>query len=187
MDQEAADVIRQFVWSGFYNFDQIYEMVTEEVFDPDEVDEAWAEAQIKDELARKTNDELSWPSVTDCDRLDQAFLEMNKRGMVALHNAGNTQSDGLSDVTEIYHERGGASSSLDGYCFYHWQDVERAVDGGGVILAFGAINGPDEKGVEIGQRIVAILNTHGLESEWPGTLAKRIEIPKIKWLRRYAA
>ena len=44
-------------------------------------------------------------------------------------------SDGLSDISEYLAENG--RDGILGYCFYHGQDLERAIAGGGLMLAFG--------------------------------------------------
>jgi hypothetical protein len=184
MNEDAVNAIRRLVWSGFYDRDRIFEIVTEDLFESDEIDEEWVAAQIKDELRRKSNDELTWPTVTDCDRLDNAFVELNEAGVIALQNAGYEPSDGIAEVNEVYDELGGPDSSVAGYCFYHGQDLEGAVDGRGLMLSFGDIDGADEMGLEIGQRIVAVLTGHGLKVRWPATIAKRIEIPHMVWQRK---
>jgi len=67
--------------------------------------------------------------VTVNDRIRRAFAELNKRGIVALQNAGMTMSDGWEDANET------ATSSTRGATFYHRQDLERAMHGEGLLLA----------------------------------------------------
>ncbi len=187
MSEYAAAEIRRLVWSGFYDAPEVRDIVLEEIFQPGEVDPAWIEQSIDAEFARKLEVERAWPVVTDCDKLDRAFDELNDSGIIALHNAGYTQDEGIEDVTEVYHELGGEDSAVEGYCFYHGEDLERAVDGGGLMLSFGDILGGEIKGEEIGERIVEALHRHGLAVTWSGTLDERIELPEIEWRRRYVA
>lgn len=186
MNPHVIHAIKQLVWSGFFEEERILEIIMEEMFEPGEIDEALTLSQIKSEFAQKIRDEASWPTITDCDRLDQIFSELNQAGIIALQNAGYTQSDGMDDITQLYNEQGGIFSSIQGYCFYHGQDVERAVDGHGLFITFGDIKGTDEKGIEIGARIIATIERHGLIAKWSGSLSQRIEIPKINWQRRTA-
>jgi len=187
MSEYAAGEIRRLVWSGFYDAPAVRDIVLEEIFQPGEIDPAWVEQHIDQEFARKLQVERAWPVVTDCDKLDRAFDELNDSGIIALHNAGYEQDDGIEDVTEVYHELGAEDSPVQGYCFYHGQDLERAVDGEGLMLSFGDILGADAKGEEIGERIVEVLHRHGLAVTWSGTIAERIELPEIQWRRRYVA
>ncbi len=77
--------------------------------------------------------------------------------MISLQNAGYTQSEGLEDVSEIWNKGGAHASPIIGYCFYHGQDLERAVNGEGLMLTFGDINGTDERGIEVGKIIAEVL------------------------------
>ena len=185
MSEYAGTEIRRLVWSGFYDAPAVREIVLEEIFEPGEIDPDWVEQRIDEEFARKLEVERAWPAVTDCDKLDRAFDELNETGIIALQNAGFTQDEGIEDVTAEYEELGGEDSLVEGYCFYHGQDLERAVDGEGLLLTFGDIQGDDARGVEIGARIVEVLHRHGLAVEWTGTIDQRIELPEIEWRRRY--
>jgi hypothetical protein len=122
--------------------------------------------------------------VTDCDRLDQAFAAMNASGIIALHNAGMTMSDGISDVAEVLHQSNRAK--IRGYCFYHGQDLERAVEGAGLTLAFGDLDDDSAAKARIGNEVKKVLECHGFALEWNGDPEKRIEIPGIDWKRRLA-
>lgn len=189
IDREYAQIqVRHRVVSGFWPPEEIAETVLEECFDPAEVtsdDEAWVRQLIERTFAAQREAEKTWPAVTDCDKLAAAFAALEAAGVIALHNAGTTQSDGLDDVNELYHDLGAEDSGVEGYCFYHLQDLERAIDGHGLMLAFGAIDGNRTKGVEIGQRICAAVANAGFRTTWDGTVDQRINIDNIVWQRRY--
>jgi hypothetical protein len=184
MNSNARNAIKRLVWSGFFNMNDILEIVTQEMFTPDEIDKEWVVSQIDEEMARKAAAEKNWPEATDCDRLDQVFEELNRFNIIALQNAGYTKSDGIDDVLQAYQERGGKSSPIEGYCFYHGQDLDRAVDGQGLMLTFGDIHGTDAKGLEIAAKIISVLQYYGFDPKWSGTIDKKIEIPGINWQRR---
>ena len=104
-------------------------------------------------------------------------------GVIALHDAGYTQSDGYEDVMEEYHE---SPDGIVGYCFYHEQDLERAMEGGGLMLAFGPIDPKleDTEGPTTGQHIVRELEAEGFKVAWDGTFNRRIHLPEFVWRRR---
>src|SRR5215470_2473451 len=135
-DEDILAFIKTWVWSGFYGADDIQEMIGEVL--EHAADEAMLRAAVEPELATKANAEKTWPRVTDCDRLDAVFAELDREGIIALQNAGFTISDGHSDVGERLAERD--RDQVKGYCFYHGQDLERAVAGGGLMLAFGDLD-----------------------------------------------
>lgn len=181
---EALDRIRHYVWTGFYEPDEIADTLCNDVFEPDSLDETWVHEQIGMELKRKLAEEASWAIVTDCDRLDQAFAELKQSNIIALQNAGYTQSDGIEDITEVWRDAGRENSPIIGYCFYHGQDLERAVDGEGLMLTYGDILGTDDRGLEVGQTIKQVMERHGFKTEWDGTLQQRINLPEIRWQKR---
>jgi uncharacterized protein DUF6891 len=186
MDNRASalDAVRRYVCSGFYDTDEIVEIIDESVFRPGEIDKTWLRAEIRKAFRTKKTEEKSWPATTDCDRLDQVFAALEAQGIMALQNAGYEQSDGIADVTQFYQEAGAEQSDIVGYCFYHGQDLERVMQSGQLWLTYGDILGDDEKGVEIGQRIRRALEEAGFAVEWDESIKTRLLVKGIKWQRR---
>jgi hypothetical protein len=183
---EVIDSIRHLVWSGFYSADDILPIVAEDIYELDDAGTILAGKEIVRQFEKKTAAEKGWPDETTCDRLDSLFDDLNKNGIIALQNAGYTQSDGMSDITERYDELGGEKSGVIGYCFYHGQDLERAVDGLGLLLTFGDILGDDAKGKKIGEIIRDKVMEHGFKVEWDGSIKTRIQFAPFEWQRRGA-
>src|SRR5690606_22254313 len=74
----------------------------------------------------------------------------------------------------------------EGYCFYHGQDLERAVRGEGLLIAFQKIDKvSDSVSKEVAKKIVEVLEQHGLRTEWNGKADARILLPDFKWQRIY--
>jgi len=76
-----------------------------------------------------------------------------------------------------------SGKNVRGYAFYHMQDTESAVEGGGLYLNYGALQDGEAAAVEIGKEIAAILKQRGLEVFWDETWEKRIGV-KMDWKRR---
>lgn len=176
--------IRNWVWSGFYSAQEVSEELAESLDgDEDEgADEALLQATVGLEFANKQAAETAWPAITDCDRLDQAFNTLNACGIIALHNAGYTQSDGWDDVREAHAAWRGKQAS--GYCFYHFQDLERAIEGEGLWLAFGSLGHKSLSSNSIGQAVRTTLQTSGLEVDWDKNPKSRLHLPRFDWKRR---
>src|SRR4051812_3932854 len=85
------------VRGGFEARDRIIEIFCEEMYAPGELDPAEVEAAVDSAIAAHKAEQATWVGVTDCERLDAAFEAMNRRGVLALQNAGYTQSDGYDD------------------------------------------------------------------------------------------
>jgi hypothetical protein len=116
-------------------------------------------------------------SVNDRDRLDAAFAELERRGVIALQRAGGSNSMGLDDVEDEQKYRIHLGRPARGFCFYHSQDLESAIAGDGLYLSFGAFSGAV---VTIGILVVDTLQSVGLKPKWNGDARERIFV-KMRW------
>ena len=185
INDEIADEIRSEVRAGFEPRERIIEIFREEKYRRGELNVGEITKAVDDEFAKLREEQKSWPAETDCDRLDKAFNELNSAGIIALQNAGFDQSDGYGDFRDAYNQSHD-KSAVAGYCFYHGQDLERAQQGEGLLLAFGPVDAKNEPtlGPKIGQRIVKILEAHGFKTEWNGKFNSRIKITRFEWKKR---
>ena len=150
----------------------------------EDCDETKLKRLASEEFLKKKESETSWPNTTDCERLDSLFIDLNGLGIISLQNAGYTMSDGFDDVGEVLDSL--ERNKVKGYCFYHGQDLERAVVDGGVMLAFGDLDAVDEQKIVVGNLITEVIRKHKFEYEWDGTANTRINISPLKWQRRNA-
>ena len=172
--------IKTHVWSGFSSPLEIFQLI-DDLMEGDE-DKEYLRASVASEFRRKMLKEPTWPATTDCDRLDAAFTELNEIGIVAVQNAGYTISEGWHAVHDAVRKRGRVG--VKGCCFYHGQDLERVVEGGELVLAFGDLDGLDEQRRAIGAEIKACLERHDLRVDWGGDPDHRLLIPQLDWKRR---
>jgi len=180
VNQYILDAIKTHVWSGFYTPDDVYQMI-EDILE-EGADEEMLKAAVTPEFLKKEKAEATWPETTDCDRLDDAFAALDANGIISLQNAGMTMSDGESDVGQALDERGRAG--IIGYCFYHGQDLERAVVGDGLWLAFGDLDAIPAQKTAVGNQIKSIMEAHGFAIKWTGDPERRICLLGIDWKRR---
>ncbi len=150
----------------------------------DDADKQMLREFAESEFQAKREAEATWPTITDCVRLDAAFDSLNEMGIVALHNVGLSMSDGFHYVDEAM--AASARGKVKGYCFYHAQDVERAVIGDGLLLAYGDTAGTARGRRAIGEMVKEELERQGLVVEWGGDEEKRISLPSLVWQRRTA-
>lgn len=185
LDADALTEIQSLVRGGFEDRERIVEILTEEMYAPGELDANAVEQAVDAAMHAHEQAKKTWPATTDCDRLDAAFEALAQRGVIALHNAGYTQSDGYSDVREA-HADAPDPGRIVGYCFYHGQDLARAVDGGGLFLAFGPMDARTEEteGPRIGRLVTEALQHAGLQVQWDGTFKQRIHMADFDWMRR---
>lgn len=179
-EEYILENIRCWVWSGFYDSDEVNEMIGDIL--EEDADEEMLRTAVPEEFAKKAEAETTWPAETDCDRLDAAFELLNAEGIIALQNAGYTMSDGISDVSEVLYERG--EEGIVGYCFFHGQDFARVLNGEGLNLAFGdRYDNAGDKAV-IGRRVQEVLETNGFVVDWNGDPETRFHLPQFDWKRR---
>ncbi|MDL5032045.1 hypothetical protein QRD43_09000 [Pelomonas sp. APW6] len=185
LDPDILNDIDLLVRGGFEDRDRIVEILTEEMYEPGELDADVVASAVEAAVARHALDQQSWPAVTDCDRLDAVFSSLEGKGLIALQFAGHTQSDGFDDVSEVYQDHPDRAAVI-GYCFYHSQDLERAVRGEGLYLAFGSMDASETStgGAQVGALIAAELRAAGFEVRWNGSVDQRIFVPSIDWKRR---
>lgn len=172
---------------GFLSLEEIQENILEEIEDnefEDEISEEWALEKIKEEHHKLLEESKQWKSPTDTERLIKAFDELADENIIALHNAGYTTSDGEYEVVEVERELQENEVVSDGYCFYHEQDLARAiaVEDPSLYIAFQKVdNSDDAVTIEVGKRVAEVLRNNGFEINWNETSRTKIEIPGFKW------
>lgn len=135
-------------------------------------------AHVRRAEVRLAEEATAWPETTDCDRLERAFATLRQRGVLLLEDCGLTMS-------ELSYEAGArAEDGFVGWVGFHGQDTERAVDGGGLHLAFESAEG-DTAG--FGAQVVDALRDAGLSVEWDGSADRRILVTPLRWQRRVGA
>ena len=176
---------------GFLPIDEIKDNIIEEIEDngfEDEISEDWANEQIDNEWENLISESKNWKSPNDTERLTEAFDELCDKNIIALHNAGFEASDGEYEVVEVERALRENGKMSDGYCFYHEQDLARAIskDNPSLYIAFQKINNEDDKvSIEVGKKVVEVLKHHGFAVDWNESANTKILIPNFKWQRIY--
>lgn len=128
--------------------------------------------------------EREWPALTDCDRLDLAFDKLEDSGIVARQNFTCCRTCGHAEIGEEIEAAIARGAAVRGYAFYHRQDTERAAEGGGLHLAYGALTPGEDALLAIAREIVAALKSCGLNAEWNGVARQTIGV-SLDWRRRF--
>lgn len=128
---------------------------------------------------RAEAEERTWTGVSTNDRIDAAFEVLSQRGIFSAQNFTCCSSCGHGEAAGIMGE-----TKARGYVFYHQQDTERGVVGGGLMLAYGAHDGEDASVIAIGREICAELDRFGIPHSWNGSPSTRIEILPFEWRKR---
>ena len=181
---EMRDFVARRVAEGFDDPERIVEAaveMTESDLGPEELEE-YAERLTAHLLEEHLRQQSQWVGPTDCDRLDQAFEELEKEGIIARQNFSCCQNCGHSEIGGERADAEAEGRQVWGYTFYHMQDTEGACEGGLLYLAYGSFGEPDDT-LGVGERIARALERAGLTVEWNGTAAQRIGV-RLEWRRR---
>ena len=186
MNQEIKnEVIGQLekdILFGFENADDLLETISEMFYDEEDFDEDWLKQEIDQRLKKHQSESLNWEKPTDFDKLVKSFDELNKEKIVSIHKAGYTRQDGEQDCAEIIDELNSIGVKAKGYCFYHTQDLERAIGTEKkLFLAFDSYNREDELAKQVADKIIEVLKENGFNVKWNGSLDTRIQITDIDW------
>ncbi len=141
------------------------------------------------DVRQRLADEKDWPEVIEADRLEAAFEDLRGAGIIAVMGATDTLSGGWDMMQELAHEQRERGLSPWGAVFFHHQDIESALEGHPLHLAFGELTDAEyrdeEKDVVVARAVMDALRKHGFEPEWTGSANTRIELrPAFPWRRR---
>jgi hypothetical protein len=142
-----------------------------------------AQQFLRDSLAKHMADQATWPAVTDCDRLDKAFAELEQNGIVARQNFSDCGTCGVAEIDDEIDATRKKGREVRGYVFYHMQDTESAAEGHGLYLNYGAVDDGEKAALKIAADTVESLKQQGLETNWNGSIRQRIGV-KLDWKRR---
>lgn len=182
--------VDNWIWYGSHSVGELDEQIDAEAADDDDIDVDRVKAYAAKELKKKRAAEAGWTPQTDCDRLDKAFDRLKARGICAIHfpASGYTMEHGHAAVEEVMEAAEDSQHRVVGFCFYHGQDIDRALGDEGLLLAFGStVSHAGKDGIRIGQAICEALQQEGLQTRWDGKLSSRIHIPGLRWQRRTPA
>lgn len=177
---EVRELITREVNAGFASDEEIREQVLEMVSEDEEPDDGLLDRideLLEKAVVTRAGEQESWSGLTDCDRLDAAFAELESSGIVCRQNWTCCQTCGLAEIG------GEMKRTTRGYAFYHQQDTERVVEDGVLLLAYGACSDLKTEQVEVANEIARTIRENGLEVDWDGSLEKRIVV-KVDWKKR---
>lgn len=185
---ELEEMIIDLIKAGFLSNDEILEDCMEYIEEdyPDECDNITEDDFLEIiEMLRKEFQNTG--NQENFLKLDLAFTSLMKQGIVALHYAGYTQSDGFEECNEVATELHEKGEKVVGCCFYTEQDLGHILHGDSTLLYFSFGNYFETPTAEeVGQIIVDELKTAGFCVQWDGTAETKIGIKNFKWDKYYS-
>ena len=171
--------------SGFESLEDIIsnalEMVEDEGWEK-EISEEWIKNTLTSAYEKHEQKSKAWKRPTDTDKLHAAFDHLCRNKIVALHNAGYTQSDAIFDGQDVWLDLEDEGVKPIGYCYYHGQDLERVIETGELNIGFhGEKEKNDKEAILIGHQVVEALKNQGFSVSWDESAKKRILIEDFNW------
>ena len=170
--EEIEEMIDTLAKSGFFNTDEILEIVEDEFIEEDLDISQFNIPQIES-------------SNLNFARLEKAFNLLASKNIVAIHNCGYDLEEGVGDAFELYVHLRNNKFNPDGFCFYSFEDVEEAIYDDKLRITFGDFENDEQKALEIGNTVKDLLEQEGFKISWDGTVNNQIEILCFKWDKMY--
>lgn len=180
--EEINYEIQLLIKSGFYNKDEILELIEDEFFEEDiSLDEF-------ENLVSKNYDNLDIPNQDSIDftKLENVFNQLTGLNeIIAIHNAGYDLEEGVQDAFELFVHMRNNNYSPKGFCFYSFEDIEIAIEEETLSLVFSDFESDEKKALKIGKTIVEALESNGFNINWDNSLDSPIEIKPFVWKKVY--
>ena len=189
--EEILEALDFTVNSGYYDAETIEELATEcleELFEYDYPELASPDSEgIRKIIAEIQSQAPTNTANKNYERLRDIFDQLNRERIIAVDFAGFDMSEGHEDVGVVFQFMKKNNIPRSGYCFYHQQDIERAMNPSfqNLNLAFHSTDGDEEQGLIVGKRIVELLTEADFTVSWDGTLEHRICIQNFQWDKIY--
>jgi uncharacterized protein DUF6891 len=182
---DLHDYIRVQVAAGYAPIDEIVADAVEAFGDvAADATALRAAAHVLADLALRSHlqEQALWPQTTDCDRLDEAFADLERSGIVARQHFSCCGTCGAQEIRDEMSQAEKAGLAPRGFTFFHIQDTEHAVAGDSLYLSYGSARQEDSASVAIGHEVMQTLARYGLSPKWNGKYAHRIALP-LTWQR----
>lgn len=164
-------------------FDIVLDSVEETRCSDDEL-RGFAERTLVEMSAERWREEKDWPE-TDNDRLDRAFAELERQGIIARQDWTCCCSCGWAEMEREIATAREEGRDVIGCVFYHDQDADRVRGSGELAFAFGSVDDDTEKDCGIGRRLVDALRSAGFRVEWDEHEWLRVIVTGFNWQRRW--
>lgn len=176
MNQDLVEEIEYMIdlltKSGFFNLDEIYEIL-EDQFIEEDIDFSQFDISLNDFSSLNFN------------KLEKVFEALKSKDIVGIHNCGFDIEEGVADAFELYVHLINNNFKPAGFCFYTFEDIEEAILDEKLKITFGDFENNENKALEIGNLVKDALELEGFSILWDGSINNQIEINPFKWDKSY--
>ena len=169
---EIEFMIDMLTKSGFFNTDEILEILEDEFIEED-VDFS------------QFNFSLNEFNNINFNKLETAFNCLASENIVAIHNCGYDIEEGVQDAFELFVHLRNNNFKPEGFCFYTFEDIEEAITDEKLKITFGDFENNENKALEIGKIVSDYLKSQDFSVNWDETVNSQIEILSFNWDKSY--
>lgn len=159
--------------SGFFNQEEILEIL-EDQFIEEEVDFSQIDISLNDS------------SNINFNKLENVFIDLARKDIVAIHNCGFDIEEGVADAFELFVHLRNNKFTPEGFCFYTFEDVEDCLFDNNLKITFGDFENDENKALEIGKTVANSLKDVNFEIEWDETINNQIAINPFEWDKSFS-
>lgn len=176
MNQDLVDEIEYMIdlltKSGFFSIDEIIEILDDQFIDYD-ID--FSKFDISSNDFNNKNFSI----------LEKTFKNLAKKSIICVHNCGYDFKEGVDDIYELYIHLINNKYSSQGFCFYTFGDVERAIDENILKLTFGDFERDENKSLKIGNIVYRSLVDADFNVKWNKSVNSPIELIDFEWDKKF--
>lgn len=177
MDKNVLDELNSMsnvlLKSGFFSEDEILEILEDQFIDEEDLDFTRIEINLIDS------------SNVNFSKLEEAFLELSSKGIVAIHNCGYDIEEGVNDAFELMVHLRNNNFNPNGFCFYTFEDIEESIDENKLRITFGDFENDETKALEIGNMVYDVLKSFDFSIHWNKTVDEQITINPFIWDKKF--
>lgn len=159
--------------SGFFNQEEILEIL-EDQFIEEELDFSQIDISLNDS------------SNINFNKLENVFIDLARKDIVAIHNCGFDIEEGVADAFELFVHLRNNKFTPEGFCFYTFEDVEDCLFDNNLKITFGDFENDENKALEIGKTVANSLKDVNFEIEWDETINNQIVINPFEWDKSFS-
>lgn len=171
--KEELDLLSEILSkSGFFDKDGMLEIIEDQFID-DKIDLNKIDIPLIDAL----NSNFS--------RLEEAFIQIAKTGILTIHNCGYDVEEALDDVFELLVHIQNNDYDARGFCFYTFEDVEESIYENKLSLHFGDFKQDRSEILKMGREICEILKAFNFNVSWSENIDDVIVIDPFNWDKKF--
>ena len=147
-----------------------------------------ARSAIIDAIDTLVAEQKLWPLLTDVDRLDLAFEQLDDAGIIARQSFSDCSDHAGHEITAEVFDYYDLNRDVRGFVYFHEEATTDALETGILYLSFGSVDDADFESdrevLAIGGEVTERLKAVGLDVRWDARAGGAIAV-HLNWQKRW--